>query len=183
VLLDDSSHRYVKALYAVAMLLILVPLADVTLRSFTTEFGSLQWRFGTVGLLFGNLGTVVLGLGLAGLVATILGNRGVLRGVGLFSILLAVALLAMMALFALDALQMRRLVAAALKRQVLVSSAGAAFSAGLATLALAALGRGALLTSRGGRPSSVDRRAARPAPAPLVAQTAPQARPRATEPV
>lgn len=167
--LDETASRYAKALYGVTLLLVLVPLADVAIRSMTGEFGSLQWRFGLVGILFGNLGTVVLGLGLAGLIAALVGNRGTLRGVGFFAILLAVVLVALMALFALDALQMRRLVVAAVKRQVLLSSAGAAASAGMAVIALGMIGRGALVASRSAR---TPERRTRPAAAPLVAQTA-----------
>ncbi len=179
MLLDSNVQRYTKGLYAVALLLIIVPLADITLRSFATEIGSLQWRFGMVGLLFGNLGTVVLGLGLLGFFAAILGHRGVLRTVGLVAVILAVVLFALMVLFALDAIQMRRLVAVAMKRSILVSSAGAAISASLGMIALLAIGRSALLASRADR--SADRRT-KAAPAPLVAQATP-ARPPVRETV
>lgn len=180
MLSDDNVQRYTKALYPVAFLLVLVPLADITLRSFGTEIGSLQWRFGTVGLLFGNLGTVVLGLGLAGLVSVIVGNRAMLRALGFVSIILAVVLAAMLVLFALDAIQMRRLIAPQLKRGILLSSAGAAVSALFGMLALVVMGRGALTASRSDRMAS-DRRT-KAAPSPLVATQA-TARPRTSETV
>ncbi|MDF1502502.1 hypothetical protein [Roseisolibacter sp. H3M3-2] len=145
---DDSLQRYAKGLYAVALLLICVPVADILLRSLNAEAGSLQWRFGTVGLLFGNLGTILLGLGVSGLVAALTGSRPALRAVGFVAIALAVVVFALMALFALDALQMRRLVAPPIKRQILVSSASAGFSAGFGMIALLVLGRAALVASR-----------------------------------
>jgi hypothetical protein len=159
-------------------MLIVVPLTDITLRSLVAEAGSLQWRFGTVGLLFGNLGTVILGLGIAGLAATLSGSRGILRTVGFVALALAVVMLALMALFALDALQMRRLVQIGARRQVLVSSAGALGSAAVGSVVLLLLGRAALVSSRAAR--AVAERRGKPAATPLVA-AAPAAR--ASEPV
>jgi hypothetical protein len=161
VLTDESLQRYAKGLYAVALLLICVPLVDIGIRSLGAEAGSLQWRFGTVGLLFGNLGTVLLGLGLSGFIAALTGNRQALRTVGFVAIILAVVVFALMALFALDALQMRRLVAPQVKRQILLSSAGAAFSAGFGMLAALLVGRSALVASRQTR-AAATRGAARP---------------------
>ena len=177
---DENLQRYAKALYPAAFLLVLVPLADITLRSFGTEAGSLQWRFGTVGLLFGNLGTVVLGLTLAGFLAAVAGQRGLLRGIGMVAILLAIILAALLVLFGLDAIQIRRLVAIQMRRGILISSVGAAFAAVMAMIALLVGGRGALLASRAER--GVSERRTKPAPSPLVAQAA-APRPRAGEPV
>ena len=169
MLSDENVQRYAKGLFPVALMLILMPIADISLRSLTAEAGSLQWRFATVGLMFGNLGTVVLGVGLLGFAATLAGARGLLRGVGFFSIALAVLIVALMALFALDALQVRRLVAVPLKRGVLLSSAGAGFAATLGVIALIIVGRASLLTSRSARAAE---RRVKAAPAPLVAQAA-----------
>lgn len=177
---DENLQRYAKALYPAAFLLVLVPLADITLRSFGAEAGSLQWRFGTVGLLFGNLGTVVLGLSLAGFLAAVAGQRGLLRGIGLVAVLLAIVLAALLVLFGLDAIQIRRLVALPMRRGILLSSLGAAFAAVMAMIALLVGGRGALLASRAER--GVSERRTKAAPSPLVAQAA-APRPRAGEPV
>lgn len=166
MLSDETLQRYAKGLYPIALLLICVPLVDIGLRSMGTEAGSLQWRFGIVGLLFGNMGTILLGLGLTGFVAALTGNRTALRTVGFVAIILAVVVFALLALFALDALQMRRLVAVPVKRQILLSSAGAAFSAGFAMLALLFVGRSALVASRQVR-TPAGRGASRPAQ-PLV---------------
>jgi hypothetical protein len=173
VLSEENVVRYVKAMLPVALLLVLVPLGDITLRSFQTEAGSLQWRFGLVGLLFGNLGTIVLGMSLAGFVFAVTGRRTALRALGILAIVLATVIVALMVLFALDAVQMRRLVALPVRRGVLLSSAGAALSATLAAIALAVVGRGALVVARTERLSA--QRRTKAAPAPLVATSAPAA--------
>lgn len=183
VLSDENVTRYVKAMLPVALLLIIVPMVDISLRSSSTDIGSLQWRFGTVGLLFGNMGTIILGLSLAGFVSVVVGRRSGLRAVGFVAVTLAIIIAALLVLFALDAVQVRRLVAIPAKRAVLTSSAGAAFSAMFGVLALVLLGRGALVASRGDRAAGPRR--SRQGASPLVAQAtgAPPVRPRAEEPV
>jgi hypothetical protein len=164
VLSDENISRYVKALYPVAFLLIVVPLADLSLRAFPAQWGSLQWRFGTVGLLLGNFGTILLGTGLVGLIAALCGHRGVLRVLGYVALAIAVITLAMLALFMLDAVQMRQLANANFKRAILLSSAGALFTGLFGAITLVSIGRGAL---GAGRPAAGPGRRA-PAARPLV---------------
>lgn len=174
VLTEENVQRYAKGLYPIGFLLLTVPLVDVALRAMPPQFGTLQWRFATVGLALGNMGTMVLGAGLLGLVAAIRENRKFLRVLGFAALVVAAILLAVVVLFALDALQMRGLVQPALKRQVLLSSAGAAFTASFGILAFALLGRAALGASRPAR-SAATRRSA--AGSPLVVATTPVASP------
>ena len=148
LLTEENVQRYVKALYPVATLLILVPLVDLSLRVFPPQFGTLQWRFATVGLFLGNLGTILLGTGLLGLVAAIAGHRRLLRGLGYATLAVGVILLAVVVLFGLDAIQIRRLANPNLKRAVLLSSLGAMFTATMGIISLFLLGRGALGASR-----------------------------------
>jgi hypothetical protein len=176
VLLEENVQRYTKGLYPVAVLLILVPLADLALRSYPAQFGTLQWRFGTAGLLLGNYGTILLGLGLFGLVAALQGNRALLRGVGFAAITLAVITLALLVGFGFDAIQIRALAQPAFKRQILTSSVGAVFTGLLGTLALVLLGRAALAASRATRVATSGGRArVANAPSPLVVGAAPAA--------
>ena len=165
MLSDENIERYAKAMYPVAILLIIVPLVDLSLRAFPPQFGSLQWRFGTVGLLLGNFGTILLGMGLVGLIAALVGHRGVLRTLGYVSLVVAVGTLAVIALFALDALQMRQLANANFKRNILLSSSGAMFAGLFGIITLASLARGALKASR---PTSSMSRRTQPAASPLV---------------
>lgn len=180
---SENAHRYIKALLPVALLLVLVPLVDISLRSMAAEVGSLQWRFGAVGLLFGNLGTIILGLSMAGVIAVVTENRTLLRVIGAVSLVLALVLLALLALFALDAVQIRRLVAVPAKRQVLLSSLGAMFSATFGVVALAIGGRAALKASRGTTASAERRTKAAPSPLVAAQPASPAPRPRASEPV
>ena len=165
MLSDENLQRYVKGLYPLGFLLMLVPMVDILLRVFPPQFGQLQWRFAAVGLALGNVGTVLLGLGLLGFVAAVLGHRGFLRGLGFFALVLAIVLLAVLALFLLDAVQIRQMAAANFKRQILTSSLGAAFAGGMGMIALFLMGRGALAASKATR---LPERRVKAAPSPLV---------------
>ncbi|AHG90013.1 hypothetical protein J421_2476 [Gemmatirosa kalamazoonensis] len=153
-------------MYPVTLLLILVPLVDLSLRIFPPQFGSLQWRFGAVGTLLGNFGTILLGIGLTGLLAAFNGHRGLLRIIGYVTLVLSAVSIAVLALFALDAVQMRTLANPNYKRAVLLSSGGAMFAGLFGVFTLFSLGRGALAASRGA-PGATARRT-QPAGAPLV---------------
>jgi fucose 4-O-acetylase-like acetyltransferase len=165
VLSEENIQRYVRSLYSVAVLLVVVPFADLSLRAFPPQFGSLQWRFGTTGLLLGNLGTILLGIGLFGLVAALSGHRRVLRGLGYAAIVIAVIALAILAMFVLDAVQMRQLANPNFKRAILLSSTGALIAGLIGTLTCIAIGRGAIAASR---PSSGGAYRPRASNAPLV---------------
>ena len=165
MLSEENSQRYYKALFPVALLLVFVPLVDLALRVSPPQFGSLQWRFTTVGLLLGNYGTVILGLALFGLASVLTGSRGRLRAVGYVGVVMSVVTLAIVVLFLLDAVQMRQVVNANAKRLVLTASVGAMITALLGAIALLALGRGALAAGRGGPVATAPRR---PVASPLV---------------
>lgn len=175
---DENVNRFAKALYPVAFLLMLVPLADLALRTFPPQFGTLQWRFATVGLLLGNFGTVLLGLGLSGLIAAFAGHRTMLRTVGIVAFVLAALTLGVLVLFTLDAVQIRQLAAPNFKRSILTSSVGALFTGGFGTLALLVLGRGAMQASRPSRGAAAARArstASKGAPTLVVANSGPSA--------
>jgi hypothetical protein len=69
--------------------------------------GSIQWRFGAVGLFAGPLASLVLGVFLLMAGAWTLKHRRIQRTLAILSVLLVVLLLLTMAGFTLDALQMR----------------------------------------------------------------------------
>lgn len=171
MLSEEAVRRYARALYPVAFLLMLVPLVDLGLRSMPPQFGTLQWRFATVGLLLGNYGTIILGVGLLGLVATLAGDRGVLRAAGIISLVMAAVTLGILALFLLDAVQIRNLAAANFKRPILTSSLGATFTGLFGLVAWLSIARAAMAASRGvaARGAAGTRDAGRPrAAAPIV---------------
>jgi hypothetical protein len=129
----------------------------------------LQWRFATVGLMLGNYGTLILGAALVGLAAAIIGERGVLRAVGIGALFMAVFTLAVLVLFGLDAVQLRQLVAAPVKRQVAISASGAAITGLLGATAWFLVGRAAMTASRGTRPAVVSRGGRTPSPLVMAA--------------
>jgi hypothetical protein len=166
LLSDENFQRYTKALYPAAAFLVLAPIVDLMLRVFPPQFGSLQWRFGTIGLMLAQFGTVLLGLGLIGLVAAFNAHTGVLRALGYVALVGAALTLAALALFALDAIQIRTLATnPQAKRALLVSSAEAMFSGLFGTFVLFTIGRGALAASRRSSPAM---RRARSAASPRV---------------
>jgi hypothetical protein len=69
--------------------------------------GSIQWRFGAVGLFAGPLASLVLGMFLLMAGAWTLKHRRIQRTLAILSGILVVLLLLTMAGFALDAVQMR----------------------------------------------------------------------------
>lgn len=175
---DETVNRYAKALYPVAFLLMSVPLADLALRTFPPQFGTLQWRFASVGLLLGNYGTILLGLALSGLIAAFAGHRTMLRTVAFGAFVLAALTLGVLVLFTLDAIQIRQLAAPAFKRQILTSSVGALFTGAFGAVALLVMGRGALQASRPtsrGAAASRTRAPSKGAPSLVVAPGSPSA--------
>ena len=174
MLRDENSIRYVKALYPVGILLTLVPLVDLGLRVFPPKFGTVQWRFATLGLLAGNLGTVLLGLGLIGLLAALAGHRTVLRVLGIVSLIGGVLLVAGLGMFTLDALQVRRTANPQFLQALTVSSIGALFTGFLALIALFSIGLGALTATKGApRRTTAPGRGPSKAPATPLVVTAP----------
>jgi hypothetical protein len=165
VLSEENSQRFIRVLYPVGLLLICVPLADLVLRVAPPQFGTLQWRFATAGLLLGNYGTVILGTALTGLAAALTGDRRALRAVGIGAMAMAVVTLALIVLFGLDAVQIRQVANPAIKRNILTSSLGALFTGMFGAVVWLAIARSALMASRVvARPVSRSRAAA-----PLVA--------------
>lgn len=167
---DENSSRYLKAIYPVGFLLTVVPLVDIALRVFPPKFDTVQWRFATVGLLAGNLGTVMLGLALTGLVAVLVGHMKALKVLGIVSMVAGVLLVAALGMFMLDALQVRRTVNPNFKQALTVSSLGALFTGGLGIISLFSIGIGAWVASKVTvrRTAASGRGPVKAAPSPLV---------------
>ena len=145
--------------YSVAFLLFLVPLFDTALTVFPWRFGESSWRFGVVGVFSRALLTPLLGLLIAFAVAVLLDHRAVQRAISVFSGLIAVAVMCILALFVLDALQMRVQVRPEAKTAFDVTSVMALGKYGLAMLVLAAFTVGGWKSSR--RENSAAARAGR----------------------
>jgi hypothetical protein len=95
----------VRAAYAVALILILIPLFDAIALILPIRFGEVRWRYGTVGLLANATMIPVAGLLLAFFVANALDHRKVLRTLGVLAWIGVVGAALFLVSFALDGLQ------------------------------------------------------------------------------
>lgn len=95
------------AAYAVAALMIVVPIVEVVLSVWPLRFGQTSWRFGTVGLLSQAALTPVLGAVVLFAAALALEHRRTLTVASILAIIVGIIMLALVPLFALDAIQMR----------------------------------------------------------------------------
>lgn len=103
----DNLCKLAWPLYAVAVLMIVLPLGDLGASVWPPHLMQLQWRFGTFGLASGFLLTPLFGIVILVVAAAILQHRVVQRFVAVLNILGAAFLAAVLVIFALDWLQFR----------------------------------------------------------------------------
>lgn len=94
-------------LYAVAGLLVLVPLVDLVLSVPPPEYGNLQWRFAAMGLLSGATLLPIVGLALGLVISGYLRQRTVMLTLVIVCLTTAVALTTLSLGFLLDVMQLR----------------------------------------------------------------------------
>jgi len=99
----------VAGLYAFAAMLVVLPLTDLFSTAWPPRLTDLSWRYGFMGLAAGYLQTPLLGVLIASAVAYWLGHAGLLRTLSVLSIAVAVVLLAVIALWPMDVMQIRAL--------------------------------------------------------------------------
>jgi hypothetical protein len=109
--------------YLVAFLIFLFPLLDTAMSVWPPQPGEVAWRFGAAGFFSRALMTPMLGVLIAFAVALYLDHRRVLRVIALASAVTAVAIVVVMGMFMLDALEMRAKVIEARKFAFDVASA------------------------------------------------------------
>lgn len=93
--------------YGVAVLLVFFPLLDSLLTVWPLQLGNVTWRFGAAGLFSRALMTPILGILLALATALAFQHRVVLRLASVLSALGAFGMVALAAVFVLDAAQAR----------------------------------------------------------------------------
>jgi len=127
-----ETRRLVALLYVVGLLMAADQLADLlsTILSAPPAPSVAQWRFGVFGLFASRAGGLLVAEVLLFTPAIILEHRTALRLLGALNLLLALAVLTGLGLFALDTLELRRGVAAAAAGQY----TAAALRAGIVTL-------------------------------------------------
>jgi hypothetical protein len=105
---DDPSTR--RVLYLGAILLVLIPFIQAGSQLWPLQLGVIQWRFSAANALSSVLLLPFLGLALLLCLARGADDKNVSRIVGALSALMAAALVVSLALFALDALQLKKIV-------------------------------------------------------------------------
>lgn len=110
---SELLRPYIGAVYVFSALLVVLPLLNLLSNLGELQPTIVRWRFGALGLLTGSLLVPLMGLLLFGLTAALLAHRWALRTMAVLSGLATVGVLALMALFTLDALQVRGEVTAA----------------------------------------------------------------------
>lgn len=143
-----NSRPWVHALYSVALLLLLQPIAETMAVGWPVRLGEVGWRFGVTGSFLTLLGTFAAGLGLASLAAYLLGHRLVLRTIGILAIVLACVITMILASFALDWVQLRRMVRADVKGGFDLAAVKSLVAALLGIIAFAAMGWTGISASR-----------------------------------
>lgn len=139
-----TPRRWLQGLYFLALLLFVQPLIEAGSNTWPPRLGEVTWRFGFGGILSTMLPTVAFAMLVAAVGAYLLGHRKALRGIGWFSLALALVLVVMLAGFGLDALQMRKLVRPEAVGGFDMAVLKAVFVMLLAIVACIALGLGAL---------------------------------------
>ena len=101
------NRALVTAGYAVAVLLVLVPLIETLITVWPVRPGDVAWRFGAAGLITRAMLTPLFGILLGTVLAVALAHRRILRSIALLCGLLALGLCVSSGLFALDTLELR----------------------------------------------------------------------------
>ncbi|HUG27447.1 MAG TPA: hypothetical protein VMK53_04050 [Gemmatimonadales bacterium] len=153
------------ALYAIGALLWLAPLADLAAGIGSLNFGVVQWRFGTTGLLASALILPITGLMFWFAAAVILQQRRALQVLFGVVVTMLVLLAVALVLFTLDALQVRIQVLEDVKRAYDLASMKAVLTLASELVVLAVL---AVTTFRAAKGTAVRRTSRRSDGAPLV---------------
>lgn len=124
---DDGASRQLA--YLCAVLLVVVPFLQAGVQLWPLQLDNIQWRFGAASALSSVLLLPFLGLSLATLVARMTDRSGVARVVGALAIVFSLGLMASLALFVLDALQLKAIV----RTQAMQSFQGTALRVGAVT--------------------------------------------------
>lgn len=103
----SPSRWSVAGVYFFGFLLFFWPFTDLVTNAIPVQVGNLQWRYGFAGLMAAYLHTPILGLVLIAVVAYGLHHARTLRILGIFEILMAVGLVLVIVVFALDLVQVR----------------------------------------------------------------------------
>ncbi len=109
---DDPTVR--RVLYLGAILMVAVPFLQAASQLWPLRLSNIQWRFGAANALSSVLLLPYMGLSVLVLMSRALESRALARTVGAISALCTFGLLGSLTLFALDALQLKKIVTSAM---------------------------------------------------------------------
>ncbi|MDZ7778821.1 MAG: hypothetical protein U5R14_02650 [Gemmatimonadota bacterium] len=151
-----------RGLYLFAIVLMVMPLADLVSTVLPARPGDFSWRYGTLGLAAGYLHTPMIGLALALGLGFWREHPWVLRFGGAVAMVGSVALGLVIVVFALDVLQMRGMREEEVQSAVLAGGVLQEIKYLTAALVLAPLGYGAWRTAGAIKRSSASRASGAP---------------------
>lgn len=140
LMLSARAQSVVTAVLFVLVVVALSPLADVVVPALPLATGEVRWRFQTYGTLLAALPQLALLLAAISAVGIITGSRQAVRGAAIAAIFLAVVALVLLPFFALDFLEMRRLVTLDRKHTFDMATMKTGLFGGFFVLALGYLG-------------------------------------------
>ncbi len=161
MVLDVGSERPLGwCLHGLGVLLIVAPLLDLVagVAALNPDQMSVPWRFGVAGLLSGALVLPLLGFGLMLVATAILEQPGLSRLLGVKTAFLVIAVLAILVVFGLDALQLRAQIGMGARRAFDLASLKALLTYGFEAVVLAILSVNAFRIARAGSTRRADSR-------------------------
>jgi hypothetical protein len=165
---ESNRLTIARALYVIAIMLIVIPLGDALPVLWPPHPGAANWRFGVIGILSGALMTPLLGTFLALAAAALLDHRLVLAVGQWLLFALVVVLVIATGLFALDFLEVRARIQEQARAAALGASAKAVWKLGIGGVVSLVLG---VCARRMAKRLAHDRTAADQAPPVLVRPT------------
>jgi len=99
--------QLLKVGYGVALLLVLIPVVDALTRTWPIRRHDVQWRLGTLGMVFNAMVTPLLGTFLAMVIAATLEHARTLRIMAVITLLAALGSAVSVVAFGLDYMQLR----------------------------------------------------------------------------
>jgi hypothetical protein len=133
-------RTFLPAMYPVAALLVVSPLAGLVGLGWPIRPAEAAWRFGSLGLGFGTMATQILGVALAMLTAAVSGHRRALRSIAFATLVVSTVTVAAIARFLMDYGQLRAAIPPAELAGFDTSTLRALISATLAVPVLLTLG-------------------------------------------
>ena len=115
-------HRISSVLYLAGILVIFDQLAILGTSILPLASGTVEWRYGAVGLAAGRLTPLLLGDCLLLVAAVTANHRGAMRVLAVLHLVLALAIAAAVLAFALDAIQVRRMLPLASQRGAMIAA-------------------------------------------------------------